>query len=82
MNACIGIQRDDQRVTERARLIEKPDMAGMQNIVAAVGEDHRFALFAPVVADKKQLIPRVDSSHRAEVPLQCNAAICGRDKVR
>ena len=82
MDTCVGIQRDDQRVTERARLLEKLDMAGMQNIVAAVGEDHRFALFAPVVAEKKQLIPRADSSHRAEVPLQCNAAIRRCGKVR
>ena len=41
-HAGVGVERQDQDVAQRARLFEQADVAGMQQVVAAVGEDDGF----------------------------------------
>jgi hypothetical protein len=43
----IGVQRENENVAERAGLLEEPDVAGVKQVIAAVGEDHGFALALP-----------------------------------
>src|SRR6266852_3484742 len=43
-HACIAIQPNDKRVSQCARLLQAADMAGMQQIKAAVGEDDAAAV--------------------------------------
>ncbi len=56
LHAGVGIQRQDQDVAERSCGFEQSDVAGMQNIVAAVGEDHLFAGAFPFGALLDQLL--------------------------
>jgi hypothetical protein len=75
VDAGIRVQRHNQHVTERARLFEKLDVARVQEVITAIGEDNGLAVPAPVFAKKEQFVPRANSSHQPEVPLQCNAAV-------
>ena len=47
-DARVGVQRQNQHVAQRSRLFQKPDMAGMQNVVTAVGEDHGLSGAPPL----------------------------------
>ena len=43
LHAGIGVQCENENVAERARLFQQTDMPGMQDVVAAVGEDDGLA---------------------------------------
>jgi len=47
-NAGVGIQREDEEIAEGTCLFEQADVAGMQKVVAAVGEDHAPAFVLPL----------------------------------
>jgi hypothetical protein len=46
-HAGIGIESEDENVAEAASLFQEADVAGMEKVVAAVGEDDDFALALP-----------------------------------
>ena len=43
LHAGVGIQCENEDISQRASLLQQPDMAGMQDVIAAVGEDDGFA---------------------------------------
>ena len=50
LHAGVGVERQNQDVAQRARAFEQTDVARMQNVVAAVGEDHGLAGALPLSA--------------------------------
>lgn len=65
--AGIRIQREDQNIAHRPCLFEQPDMARMEQIVAAVSEDHRSPFPFPESPLFSQLCPAIESSHERPV---------------
>ena len=67
-DARIGVQRQDQDVAERTGAFQQADVAGMQKIVTAIGENHGFAGVAPFGARLHQFRASVEDSH-VRIPL-------------
>lgn len=64
LHARVGVQGKNQNVAERAGAFEKPDVAGMEDIVAAVGEDDLLTCQLPGGASGDQLVASVDRAQR------------------
>ena len=62
-NAGIGIQGEDQDVSEGAGLLQEADMAGVQEIVAAVGENNGSIGLFPAAALGEEFRAVVEASH-------------------
>ena len=56
LDAGVGVQRQDQDVAERSGGFEQPDVAGMQDVVTAVGEDDLLAGALPFGARGDQFL--------------------------
>jgi len=46
-HAGVRIERQDQNVAEAARLFEETNVAGMKQVIAAVGKDHQSSPGVP-----------------------------------
>jgi len=62
-HAGIGIEREHQNIPQGAGLFEEPDMARMQQVVAAVGEDDGLTLLFPERALAQQFVSAVKRGH-------------------
>ena len=72
-HAGIGIERQDQHIAQRAGLFQQTDVAGMEQIVAAVGEDDGLALPLPLGPGLQQIGEVVETCQR----FQCNSEAAG-----
>ena len=54
----VAIDADQQRIAEIARRFEISDVAQMQNVEAAIGDDEFFAGRAKRLAPLRQFVPR------------------------
>src|ERR1035441_852587 len=63
-HAGIGIEREHQNIPQGAGLFEEPDVARMQQVVAAVREDHGLTLLFPEGALAHQFVSDIAGSHR------------------
>ena len=59
----VGIQSDDEHVTQRAGPLQQPDMARVQQVVTAVGENHGFACSFPLRSLSKEFRAAVETCH-------------------
>ena len=66
-DAGIRVQRQNQHIAQRAGLFQQPDVAGMEQVVAAVGEDYRFAFQPPARALFAEFRTIIESSHETPV---------------
>jgi hypothetical protein len=62
-HASVVIQGEDQDVAKRPRLLQESYMAGMQKIIAAVGEDDGFVFLFPALALRDEGRAGVEASH-------------------
>jgi len=70
LDAGIGVEREDEDVAEGAGLFKGADVAGMEQVVAAVGEDDGFAFLFPAAALLDEFRAAVQSCHRTSVAVQ------------
>ena len=63
-HAGVGVQRQNQDIAKIARLFEQADVAGMQQVVAAVGEDDCLALALPERTLLHQVRAAEECSHQ------------------
>jgi hypothetical protein len=69
-DAGVGIERQHQNVAQRPRLLQQPDVARMQEVVATVGKDHGLALLFPERALAHELRTAVEASHRYQCTMR------------
>lgn len=70
-NACVGVECENEDVTERTGLLEQPDVSGMQQVVAAVSEDCGLPGALPLGPCVYESFPRfVERAHFFTVPEQ------------
>ena len=55
-NRAIAIKADNQAVAFAPRLLQQPDMADVQDVEAAVGEDHALACGSPGGDPRTELV--------------------------
>ena len=67
----IGIQRQDQDVAGRAGLLQEPDVAGVKQVIAAIGEDYGFAVPLPALALFEKFRAAVELGHRFQCSSRC-----------
>ena len=66
----IGVQRQDEDVAEGARLLQQPDVAGMQQVIAAVGENYGFPFLFPLFSLFEKLFSKIQAGHCFSVPAE------------
>ena len=62
-DACVAIDGDDEKVAERAGLLETTDVAGMEKVKTAVGEDDATGVAFGVGNGENQVVLREDLTH-------------------
>ncbi len=63
LDARVCVEGEDQNIAESAGGFEQADMTGMEEVVAAIGEDDAFALVLPDGALRQEAGTRVDLGH-------------------
>src|SRR6266478_6067030 len=67
IDAGVAVQADDERVAEAARLLQAADVARMQQIKAAVGEDDAASIAFPAAKPQNRLLQCEDGIQRVSV---------------
>jgi hypothetical protein len=67
MNTGIRVQSQYEHVAQGPGLFEKPDMTGVQQIVAAIGENDELSLPLPELALGDQFGAGIKPGHRSSV---------------
>ncbi len=63
LDAGVGVEGENEHVAERTGVFEKADMAGMEDVITAVGEDDGFAGQAPCLAGGDEFPAGENGSH-------------------
>src|SRR5260370_29364117 len=66
----VAVQADNQRIAEAARVLQAGNVAGMQQVEAAIGEDHATAIAFPAAKPQNRLLQGKDGIQRVSVPVQ------------
>src|SRR5690606_10902783 len=78
----ISVDRDDQAVAQRARFLQVGDVAGMQDVEAAIGHHHALAALACVAHRLDQLVFLEDAGGAPGAMLDGELELGGRDARR
>src|SRR5260370_1086143 len=69
-DARVAVQADDQRIAEAARVLQAANVAGMQEVKTAIGEDHATAIAFPASTPQTRLLQGKDGIQTVSVPVQ------------
>jgi hypothetical protein len=71
LHAGIRVQREDEHVAQRTCFFEEADVAGMKQVITAVGEHDGFSSRFPLSALPHQFITRIKNAHNPNVGQVC-----------
>src|SRR3981081_764628 len=69
-DAGVAVQADDEGIAEAARVLQAADVAGMQQIKAAIGEHHAAAIAFAAAKPQNRFFQGEDGIQRVSVPAQ------------